>query len=867
MHQQLHDNNPIEAASIPSSLEALLPYPQLVRDSLNPHASLKDIEATSAKRLDWPSICAALADRCTSEGTKQLALELPLFGDKALIQHRQQEIWELAELIEAGDAPPSIAIDDIRDALRRASKQALLTPEALTAVAALAVAANTLHAYFRRRQEDIPELWKTVSHLRQLGELEQRLTGIFDADGQLADDASPNLGRLRTLKRRLHEQARGEIEQRLKAIELEVHLQDDFYTQREGRYVLPIKVGARGRVKGIVHATSASGQTVFVEPEDLVPLNNQLRMAEIDVQDEERRILERLSNMVAEHQEALEINFALVRYLDLSLAGARLSHDLGASIPELGGEEISLYEARHPVLVLRYQAQGSKNEVVSNRIELGGAQPTLVISGANAGGKTVNLKTIGLFALMIRAGLPISAHHGSRFPIFTQVVTDIGDEQSIADDTSTFSSHILNLVRFFPAVKEGSLVLLDEPFAGTDPDHAAALSIALLEELHQAKAMAVITTHLDRVKAFALEQDWLANASVGFDLEALKPTFKLHLGSPGGSSALRIAARLGLPDAIIERARILRQGDPNADLEQVLQNLEAERARIAMARQRWERAQTQLAKRKEALEQEIEKVRKGEFDLLSKKVREAERKLRAALDALDVQHQAIKAEEGQKNKEELRKQRKALRQEEANLREARRTITEESKPDLVDLLAKDLKPGMTVWSKTYQRSCQIVDITPKGGVTLQLGILQMTVDASDLAHEVKRPPQAKGKKKRDKKKGQGERRPRKEIQALEPDPVATAAPSQRPLVPQSPQNTVDLRGMRVDEATERLDLFLDDATRRDQATVYVIHGHGTGVLKREMRRFLNQSNYVEAFRPGERREGGDGVTLAWLRAF
>lgn len=853
------------------------------RDESSAPEEDEDLLQAAARRLDWPTVCDAIADFCATEQAATLARRHPLLEDADLAVRRMCEVNEIATLTREGDRPPLEAIPDVRGAVLIARRGGVLRSRTLMLVGRAVATSNAVRRFFQTRREDAPLCWQQAEPMVPLTELERALEGVFEPDGELRDDASPELGALRQRVRRLHESLRRDIERRVHERDVEPHLQDAYYTMREGRYVLPVRVQARGRIEGIVHATSSSGQTVFVEPSDFVELNNRLRMADFDVRDEEERILRRLSEAVARHGEGLGDNLRKLFYFDLLRAGADLAMALDATVPEVVERGVRLRQARHPILVLRQREAAleaaaedgppPEDGVVPNDIVLEPEARILVVSGANAGGKTVTLKTLGLCALLLRAGLPVPAAPASSMPLFGTIFTDIGDEQSIARDTSTFSAHVLNLKRFLPHIDAQSLVLLDEPFSGTDPAHAAALAIALLEHLEGAGASAVVTTHLDRVKAYALDQSWLANASVDFDVDRMRPTYRLHLGIPGGSSALRIARRLGLDEALVERASELRSADPTGDLEQVIARLERARQALEEQQAAAARAEREAAHEAERLRQQTEKVRNHEVRVLGEEAAKLQRALHAAREQVSRIESELKEEAQAQRRsrrsrhEAARKARDELRQAEQAARDADRLVRESREPQRARVSLESLAVGDEVYSRSYQNRGRVVAFE-KRGVTLQIGAFQVTVGADDL-YAVQHQPVQGG---------------RRALGGVPAAPVVVSASSAarggegggggvsingesvvRATVPQVPENTCDLRGLRSDEAVERVELFLDSVLRRDLPNAFLIHGHGTGVLKRAVREHLQHSRYVTAQRPGDRHEGGDGVTVVYLR--
>lgn len=785
--------------------------------------------------LDWGILTAALAARCLGRDAAELAADLGLLPDAALAERRRAELGEAAAAVARAVTPPLRGFDALGDALVRASKGDVLSTDDLVRVGRSASASQRVIEWARTAAEALPLVREHCTRLQDVRDVAAEVGRCIDAAGEVADEASPELGPLRRRVARLREGILARLDRIVKSPRYEGILQDDYVTIRDERYVLPVRAGERGDFPGIVHGQSGSGQTLFIEPQELIEANNELRIAQLDVDNEVRRILERLSDLVRRRGAELEANQDILVYLDLSFAAARLSDDLGCSVPRLAGSgaELSLHRAGHPVLLLR-QLEGEL-DVVSNDLALEG-RTALVVSGPNTGGKTVTLKTIGLCALMTRAGLPIPVGPDSVVPWFEDIHSDIGDEQSVDRDLSTFSGHVANIARFLPACRQGSLVLLDELFAGTDPAQGAALGRALLDELVRRGATVVVTTHLDALKTLGLEDARYAVASVGFDVERLRPTYALRAGVPGSSYALRIAGRLGLEPSVIAAAEGLLEGSESAEHEGVILRLEAqyaalrsateaaERERIAAEREaRSAREQRQrLAERAElALEEETRALR-DEVRRLRELARDWVRRLRDTT-----------TPESEADVEALRR---AIEEARAVANEADGLRFDASRrPGTPAAAPPELRPGATVWVSTFRRNGEIVELDEAAGRALvRIGPLKTNVAVSDL-----RAGEAS------------------EAQTGTPSPVFVD-------VARTEDNTVDLRGERVDEALERLDAFLDRAARGGGRALFVVHGHGTGALKRAVRSHLGATPYPLRWRAGEAGEGGDGVTVVEL---
>ena len=829
---------------------------------INPEALLsRFVNSTGPERiyenLDWPVVLEAVAWRCHSEQTREYIHHLPQLTEPELVTRRFAEIGELIELYDNLDNVVSIQVTDIEDILKRAERGVILDGEELLQVAANLSTFHAVRHYFEVRREDAPLIWQYAQDIETQRDIERRLKASFDAEGKLVDEASPELASLRERSRRLAESLRTRIEAKLSSAELQDVLQDNYYTQREGRYVLPVKSSSRGRVEGIVHATSASGQTVFIEPAELVQLNNALRMSDFGIEAEEQRILQSLSQMVGAHREAFLSNYRRCLYLDGADAVARFALDTRCHIPDLSDGEIELYQARHPLLALR-KFENADFKVVPNDIMLHEPAKTLVISGANAGGKTVNLKTVGLFALMVRAGIPICAGASSCFPVFSFVFADIGDDQSIAQNISTFSAHVQQLAHALPAASKNALFLLDEPFSGTDPEHASPLVQSLIEYLYKEGATCFVTTHFESVKAFALETPWAESASVSFDLEQMRATYLLQIGHPGTSAAFEIAQQHGLPLAILKSARNQYNSHETSSLEHAIADLEQQRVRLEEARELVSQTQESLDKDRAEIEELREKMRAQVAKTLGHDVESLQQniqKIRARVNKLRRKTFTPEFRHETEVQEEIDREMQTL---ESEARKEQSAVAELTAPKFEPLPEREIVIGKQVQIKQYHKNATVL-ARSGNHVTLQLGILQVHALVSDLGKPIVDPenPEPTSRQKRMK---------NARITEIKPDGSQLVdETTQLPIMAQITDNTLDLRGLTSEDAIERTEFFLQSMQVHEQAMCYIIHGHGTGVLRTCIRQYLSRSPLVQAMRPGQYYEGGDGVTLAWIK--
>lgn len=797
------------------------------------------VELRTFRDLDWGAICRALARRCAGPDATELASELGLLATPELAERRRQEIDQAASAVTRGLAPPLRALDALGEILLRAKKQDLLTPQDLLRVARGARAAEAM-ARWSRTANGLPLVVEHAIRLADVSEQAREIERCIDPAGEVTDSASPELGPLRRRVNGLRDGIVARLERIVRSPRYEGILQDDYITLREGRYVLPVRAGERGDFPGIVHGQSSSGQTLFIEPRELVEPNNALRMAQLDVDNEVRRILTRLSRLVYERADELEQNHDTLVYLDLTFAAAKLAVDLDASLPTLSVDDqpvLRLSSARHPVLALR-ELDGELT-VVPNTVELGDARG-LVISGPNTGGKTVTLKTVGLIALMTRAGLPVPVAPGSCVPWFEAIHTDIGDEQGVERDLSTFSAHVANIAGFWGSSGPGSLVLLDELFAGTDPGQGAALGAALVSALVERGATVIVTTHLERLKTLGMDDGRFAVASVGFDVDALRPTYALRVGLPGSSYAFRIAARLGLSPDVVARAERLAGQAGDADRERIIEALESEHARVRRLADDAEAARAEAKAQERAardLRARIAAREASEVGTELEELKASVRDLRAEARRRAKELRSIETPDTAEALENLRRAVDEAREAATASEHARRDFAQRVKADADtrEHEGEPLRVGSRAWVSTFKRDGEIVEIDVGAGrAVVQIGPIRTNVATSDLA-----PPRDAG--------------PRPESEA--------AGQRTRVDVARLESNTLDVRGERVDDAIERLDAMLDRASRAAGAGLFVIHGHGTGALKRAVRAHLGSTPYRLTWRAGESGEGGDGVTV------
>ncbi len=819
---------------------------------LRPDEGRDPIPAKTYDDVEWSSVTAQLAERASSPEGAELAATLRPLPSIDLARARLTEIGEYLGLLEEGEEAPIYGLRDIRRAVQHVAREGDLHAEDLEAIARNGDVASRVRRFFLNRAEDAPRLAEVARRLDPCDDLRHALNHAVEPGGRLSDNASPDLRRLRRNVQTQTDRIKTKVDQLLKSKSLEPILQDDYFTVRDDRYVFPIRVAAKNTLDGIVHGYSQSGQTAYVEPNELIELNNALRWAQIEVEEEEARILARLSGLVAQYAPALEENTELLAYLDLTVVCAGYARDLNATIPELTEKRVELKALRHPLLYTKFAADledGQDNPTVANDLVITDEQHVLIVSGPNTGGKTVLIKAFGLAALFARCGLPVPAAEESAIPFFDHVFTDIGDEQSIDRDLSTFSSHLVNINSFLDRCGPGSLVLLDELFTGTDPMQGAALAASLLEELSRRGATTLVTTHLEGLKTLALEDSSFANASMGFDIQSLEPTYALTLGIPGSSFALRIAERLGFPGEIVERAKGVLDGEGKLGVDQVLAQLEDQADELRRERKRLEHERDQANAQKRRFEKKYAELRSKEREMVHEETRKMRERLDEARKLVKDKVKSIRSDETltRKDLDQIREKLEAQRDEIDEI--AQKTRPAKPRPDgLVPVDADVLEADMEVYAATFKRNATVVEVDrERGEAQVQVGVMKTNVPIEELFYPTEQARRAVVSGKQTP--AQATRESRKNLEEL---------------LPQTAENSVDLRGMRVDEALEKMDMFLDAAYLARMNGVYLIHGHGTGALKRAVRGNLPSSRYVRDWRPGERGEGGDGVTIAFL---
>ena len=781
------------------------------------------------RALEFAAIVEALAAHAAFDPSRDLATALLPSPDRVHVGLLQDQTDEAARLIEEQAQATIGGARDIRPALERASRGGRLTPAELLEVAQTLDAAERFEA--RLRSWRGPHLAGVRDELDAAPELAARIARSIDDGGEILDTASTELATIRRRLRTSQDRVRERLNAMLRSSQLAGLIGEPIVTVRSGRYVIPIRAEAKGRVKGIVHDQSASGATLFIEPIGVVELNNAWTEATLAGAREEERILDELSASVEERSASLRASLAALARADLWMARARLGASMDAVRPATSDDAAELLSARHPLL-------GGGAVPIDIRLGDRFGYRALVVTGPNTGGKTVGLKTLGLLALMHQAGLRVPAAGGARLPVFQRVMADIGDEQSIAQSLSTFSSHLRNVVRFVADARPGSLVLLDEVGAGTDPTEGSALAMAVVSRLLDAGSMVAATTHYAELKTFATEHPGVTNAAVEFDVATLRPTYRLTIGLPGKSQAFAIAERLGLPPEILADARD-RISAEHASMEETL-------AAIARAQEEQGAALDEATAERKAAAAELERARTG----VARARREAGELLADARRAADDMLVRAEREVADVRRELTRQRnlgpRRATPAPEALedlSRRTRRVRDEQPPPAEIEPDPGERAPqprvGLYGRSRTLGSVGRIVEISGRTGrVTLETDGARLVVPSDDV--EVVPEP------------------------ISGPTPLDIEAEEMRRRAAARVSPSIDLHGERVEAALERLHVYLDDALLGGLDSVVIVHGIGTGALRRAVRETLAEHPRVRAVRGGRRDEGGEGATVAEL---
>lgn len=787
--------------------------------------------------LEFDKIRAMLADCANTEGAKARAAALSPSDDVDEVKRRLARTTDAKRLIDIKGTPSFGMVKDVSEATGRAQKGAILTTRELLDCANILRTARALSDYIKVNKPFDTVLDEIFDRLIASRPLEERIFRSIISEDMIADEASPALSDIRRKINASNSRIR-EMLQHYTSGSYSKYLQENIVTMRGGRYVIPVKVECKGEVKGLVHDTSASGATVFIEPMPVVEANNELKVLRSKEEHEIERILAELSAAVSEKSEILTYDYENINTLAFCFACAEFSSRLRATAPEIRTNKrvIDLVRARHPLI--------DRSKVVPVSVSIGNGYDTIIITGPNTGGKTVTLKTLGLFAVMTQSGLHIPVDDGSQICIFDRVLADIGDDQSIEQSLSTFSSHMVNIVKIVSELTSESLVLFDELGVGTDPVEGAALATAVIEHVREKGAICAATTHYAELKAYALNTKGVRNASCEFDVETLRPTYKLIIGTPGKSNAFAISTKLGLPDEIVEKAKTHVSRDSRkfedviGELERTRLEMERERDELRRSKEEYEKfrskTESEIKKKLDTAENELEKARKQAVTM----VEGARASSNFVFEQLE---KAKKAKDTDKFGSELEAARRAVR---AHLREH----ADEIDPVLPEIpdddyeLPRPLKVDDEVFLPELDQNGRIATLPDKGGnVFVFVGAMRIKTKV-------------------------------RSVRLIEGESVYKDASNvKRPVstftadLSHGIKNEIDLRGLTGEEAWFKVDKYLDSAILAGFGTVHLIHGKGTGALKNALWKYLKSDKRIKKFRIGQYGEGDGGVTVVELK--
>ena len=778
--------------------------------------------------LEFDKILNRLAQYTENEKVKERILSLRPADELDIARKLLNETTEALGVVLRRGNPPGMRISDVVPALLRAQRGGSMNQKELLGVSRLLKTSRRIKNYIlddKSLEEGI--IFQFAANIEPLKPVETKIDEAILSEDEIADGASPELYQIRRQMKNIEGKIRETLNGIISSTTYQKALQDPIITMRGDRFVVPVKAEHKSDIKGIVHDSSSSGATLFVEPMAVVSLSNELADLGGKEKEEIERILAELTSYVSEYKEQVILNSNTIYELDFIFSKARLSVDINGVEPELNEDGlIFIKKGRHPLL--------DPKKVVPVDIWLGDEFDTLVITGPNTGGKTVSLKTLGLFTLMAQSGLHISAAEQTKIAVFDEVFADIGDEQSIEQSLSTFSSHIVNLVEILKKVTYKSLVLADELGAGTDPTEGAALAISILEHIRRRGAKAAVTTHYSELKLYALSTEGVENASCEFDIKTLSPTYKLLIGVPGKSNAFAISKRLGISEEIIERAKNL-VSDESLKLEDVISDLETSRRRAEKEKQRAESMAKDAQSMKDKISNETRRMEERRDKMLAEARTEAMRIIEAAKDESQKIIKEIRTirdsapmQEAIKKAEEAKA---ALREKSEKLKDSQSRTRINRKP------LKNVKPGDLVIIISLDQEATVLTMPDKSGkVQVQAGIMKMKVPLTDLAAE-KQPV-------------------KKESKTITTHTVKRSV---------SAKTEIDVRGMMLEEALYAVDKYLDEAILASLHTVTIIHGKGTGILRSGINEYLKKHPQIAEYRLGRYGEGENGVTVVTFK--
>ncbi|MDN6327075.1 MAG: endonuclease MutS2, partial [Alkalibacterium sp.] len=786
---------------------------------------------SSYKTLEYEKVIEKLSEHTVSKLGREKIRKIKPSSKKDVIIEKLEETEDVALLIRLSGGIPLAQFEDIRPHLKRVRVQGMLNGKEIAEIGRMLKTLREIKTFFEKREEEaipLKQLYSKVNELQTFTKLERKIFSIVNESGYVMDDASAKLKGLRDGIKQTEGQARQKLESIVKGSQSRF-LTDSLITMRNDRYVIPVKAENRSTFGGVVHDQSSTGQTLFIEPKSVVDLNNRLRQYQVEAKYEVNRILQELTIEIEPFREDLKEHLHLLIDLDVIQAKGRFAKTIEAVKPRVSSENhVELYQARHPLLL--------EDEVVANDIIIGGEYKTMIVTGPNTGGKTVALKTLGLLQLMGQSGLFIPAEEGSTMGIFNNVYADIGDEQSIEQSLSTFSSHLTTIVNILKQMDDKSLVLLDELGAGTDPQEGAALAIALLDAIAQHGSYVMITSHYPELKAYGYNRPETINASMEFDVDTLSPTYRLLIGIPGRSNAFEIAKRLGLDSMVIDSAKQLMSGESQS-VDQMIEDLESKRREAETGAKKvseelkdasriHKELKTEYDAYKDEKERLLKKAEKEANNYLNKKKEEAD----AIIDDLRKKQLEGRMNEPLKEHEFIDAQTRLshLKVEEENLKKNK--VLKKQKQE------KSLKVGSSVEVQSFGQRGTVIEKADDKHWVVQMGMLKMKLPESDLV-QVKQ-----------------EKEPERRVSVRRSSSAGVST-------------EIDVRGERVEEAVNKVDQYLDQALLANYPKVTIIHGMGTGAVRKGVHAYLKKHSQVKNYSDAPANQGGNGATIVTFKYY
>ena len=797
-------------------------------DSIHPH---------TLQVLEFSIIREMLAQRATSVPGQEAALALTPGTDATIINERLDTVSEICNLMSSNHSIPISGIKDIRGALDRVRVGgSAIDPESLLDVASTLQTSRLLYNFSAHLHTEFPSprIEALTGTLGIFQTIETEINRAIDEGGTVKDQASTMLAKVRREQHVVRDRTRDHLHRLIQSDSGQKALQDQVVTMRDGRYVVPVRADHRNQIKGVVHDHSASGATIFIEPMAVVDMNNELRELEAQELREVDRILSAITAMIRDEIEEISASFNLLGQFDFYYAAGLFSSDLRASRPRMNETgRIELRNARHPLLVLHQNPQSAPEDVVPLTFEIGGDKITMLITGPNMGGKTVAIKTVGLLTLMAQSGLHIPADDPSDLSVFDQIFADIGDEQSIHANLSTFSSHLRHVVTILEEADNRTLVLLDELGSGTDPMAGAALGVAALESLTERGSVTIATTHYGSLKKFAARTDRVENGSMAFDVNTLGPTYRFRQGIPGGSYAVEIGQRLGVPEIILDRTiEIIGQDERKSD--DLIAALDRERQAYEETCKEMETRRAELDRLTTECRKKVESYRQKENDLYSKARKDAEEVINNANATIERTVADVRAE--QASRASIKRAKETVASQRAELKKLIGEGPKEERPGP----AVSVQAGNTVWVESLNKEATVVQGPDSAGrVRVKAGNIELSVRRSDLR-------MAEG--------GQTAKVDQPQPPKISPATVHVYTETQN-------LQQLDVRGYTAVEAVEAVDKYIDQSVVDGLSSVRILHGKGSGILRREIAEFLQHHELVQSAHFAPQHEGGNGVTI------